>query len=214
MPRSSKCSLAFRLSNKNRLFNSHLSCACYIPRPSHCPSFKNLNEIWRCLISSLLSLHHSSAQISFSACSYKHPYASSKSNTLAPHAMDTLVGRGGTASTHSWPLHSTGRVVRVTPRPRFTARERTPPPLIGCVGLRSGLDTEARGKILLPLPGIEPRSPVRPVRSQTLHCLSYPCFLIKTVTEFKITSYIAIRALKFHFTNLYEDYTFVRYYAA
>jgi hypothetical protein len=29
--------------------------------------------------------------------------------------------------------------------------------------------TEARGKILSPLPGIEPRSPGRPARSQTLY---------------------------------------------
>jgi hypothetical protein len=41
------------------------------------------------------------------------------------------------------------------------------------VGPRAGLDTEARGKILSPLPGIEPRSPDRPARSQTLYCLSY-----------------------------------------
>jgi hypothetical protein len=32
-----------------------------------------------------------------------------------------------------------------------------------------GLDTDATGKILLRLPGIEPRSPGRPVRSQTLY---------------------------------------------
>jgi hypothetical protein len=42
------------------------------------------------------------------------------------------------------------------------------------VGPRAGLDTEARRKILWPLPGIEPPSPGRPARSQTLHCLSYP----------------------------------------
>jgi hypothetical protein len=36
-------------------------------------------------------------------------------------------------------------------------------------GLLNRSVTEARGKILLPLPGIEPRSPCRPVRSQTLH---------------------------------------------
>jgi hypothetical protein len=42
------------------------------------------------------------------------------------------------------------------------------------VGPRAGVDTEVRGKILLFLPGIEPRSPGRPVRSQTLYCLSYP----------------------------------------
>jgi hypothetical protein len=37
------------------------------------------------------------------------------------------------------------------------------------VGPTAGLDTQARGKILLPLAGIEPRSPGRPVRSQTLY---------------------------------------------
>jgi hypothetical protein len=44
----------------------------------------------------------------------------------------------------------------------------------GWVGPRARLDTEARGKILSPLPGIERRSPVRPARNQTLHWLSYP----------------------------------------
>jgi hypothetical protein len=34
--------------------------------------------------------------------------------------------------------------------------------------------TQTRGKILSPLPGIEPRSPDRPARSQTLYWLSYP----------------------------------------
>jgi hypothetical protein len=44
----------------------------------------------------------------------------------------------------------------------------------GWVGPRAGLDTEVRGKILSPLPGIEPRSFGRSVRSQTLYWLSYP----------------------------------------
>jgi hypothetical protein len=44
----------------------------------------------------------------------------------------------------------------------------------GWVGLRAGLDTGARGNILSPLPGIEPRSPGRPARSQALYWLSYP----------------------------------------
>jgi hypothetical protein len=39
---------------------------------------------------------------------------------------------------------------------------------------RAGLDTEVRGKIISPLPGIEPGSPGRPARSQTLYWLSYP----------------------------------------
>jgi hypothetical protein len=42
------------------------------------------------------------------------------------------------------------------------------------VGPRAGVDTEARGKILSPMPGIEPRSPGRPARSQTLYRLIYP----------------------------------------
>jgi hypothetical protein len=37
----------------------------------------------------------------------------------------------------------------------------------GWVGPRASLDTEARGKILSPLPGIEPQSPLDPSRSQT-----------------------------------------------
>jgi hypothetical protein len=53
----------------------------------------------------------------------------------------------------------------------FTPGERTPG--THCtgdwVGPRAGLDTEDRGKILSPLPGIEPRSPGRPARSQTLY---------------------------------------------
>jgi hypothetical protein len=39
----------------------------------------------------------------------------------------------------------------------------------GWVGPRAGLDTEARGKILSPLPGIEPRLPGHSGRSQTLY---------------------------------------------
>jgi hypothetical protein len=46
----------------------------------------------------------------------------------------------------------------------------------GWVGPRAGLDTEDRGKARLPLPGIKPRSPGRPVRSQTLYWLSYSCY--------------------------------------
>jgi hypothetical protein len=42
------------------------------------------------------------------------------------------------------------------------------------MGPRAGLDTEAREKILSPLPGIECGSPGRPARSQTLYWLSYP----------------------------------------
>jgi hypothetical protein len=60
------------------------------------------------------------------------------------------------------------------------------------VGPRAGLDTEVRRKILLPLPGIEPRSSGRPVRRQTLYWLSYPgsvksyyCDIIHTAASVK-----------------------------
>jgi hypothetical protein len=35
--------------------------------------------------------------------------------------------------------------------------------------MKAVLDTETRGKILLPVPGIEPRSPGRSVRTQKLY---------------------------------------------
>jgi hypothetical protein len=41
----------------------------------------------------------------------------------------------------------------------------------GWVGPTAGMDTEARGKILSPLPGTEPRLPCRPARSQTLYVI-------------------------------------------
>jgi hypothetical protein len=44
----------------------------------------------------------------------------------------------------------------------------------GWVSLRAGLDTQARGKTRLSPPGIEPRLPDSPARSQTLYRLSYP----------------------------------------
>jgi hypothetical protein len=57
-------------------------------------------------------------------------------------------------------------------------RERTPGAHLtgGWVGLRAGLDTEARGKILCPCWGSKPS---RPVRSQTLYRLSYPSSCMK-----------------------------------
>jgi hypothetical protein len=42
---------------------------------------------------------------------------------------------------------------------------------------------ETRGKILSPLPGIEPRSPGRLARSQTLYWLSYPAHPFKVLVS-------------------------------
>jgi hypothetical protein len=60
---------------------------------------------------------------------------------------------------------------RATPRPGFPPGEMTPPPvpIVQEAGWApAGLDTEARGKILSPLPWIEPRLSSRPARNQTL----------------------------------------------
>jgi hypothetical protein len=72
-------------------------------------------------------------------------------------------------------------VVSVTSQPRFSPRERIPVTHYtdGWVVSRVSLDTEAGGKILSPLPEIEPRSPSRPARSQKLYWLSYPVHSIK-----------------------------------
>jgi hypothetical protein len=70
----------------------------------------------------------------------------------------------------------------------------------GWVGPRAGLDTENRGKILSPLPGIEPRSPGRPAHSQLLYWLSYPGSLSMTVCP-------KLCPCKTQPTHLYSDWT-------
>jgi len=62
-------------------------------------------------------------------------------------------------------------VVSITPWPHFSPGERTPGTHCtgGWVGPRAGLDTEARGEILLPLLGIKPQLPGRPAYSQILY---------------------------------------------
>jgi hypothetical protein len=72
------------------------------------------------------------------------------------------------------------------------------------VGPRAGLDTEVRGKILLPLPGIEPRSPSRPVRSQTLYCATR---LTCECTLFLITLQPSVRYQKMSLVMACVDVT-------
>jgi hypothetical protein len=43
--------------------------------------------------------------------------------------------------------------------------------------------TQTRGKILSPLPVIEPGSPGRPTPSQTLYCPSYPAHALSSLYE-------------------------------
>jgi hypothetical protein len=75
--------------------------------------------------------------------------------------------RGGIASTRSLPRHYMGRVVKITPWPRFIARERNPGThgIGGWVGFRPLLDTEAREKFLCLCRELNTG---RPICSQTL----------------------------------------------
>jgi hypothetical protein len=59
----------------------------------------------------------------------------------------------------------------------------------GWVGPRAGLDTQPRGKILSPLPGIEPRLPCCSARSHTLYWLSYPTHIM-TMDNIKIITFM------------------------
>jgi hypothetical protein len=87
----------------------------------------------------------------------------------------------------------------------------------GWMSPRASLGTEVRGKILLLLPGIEPRLSSRPVFSQALHWQSYPgsltCFadesLSKTSHKLRRSFYIFAWAtaccpnsLRVHFCQL------------
>jgi hypothetical protein len=67
---------------------------------------------------------------------------------------------------------------RALPRGKYPCTHRTG----GWVGPTAGMVTEARGKILSPLPGIEPR----PVRSQTLYWLSYPAHTVVGSSDIKV----------------------------
>jgi hypothetical protein len=70
-----------------------------------------------------------------------------------------------------------GWVVDVTPRPSFYPREWTTGTnwIEGRVGLRAGMDKQARGNFLCPYRGPNPGGPV--CSSQALYWLSYPSSL-------------------------------------
>jgi hypothetical protein len=99
------------------------------------------------------------------------------------HAMKTLGGRGGIAPTHSWRQCYVPAVLYHRGKdPRYPLYRR-----MGGPQSRFG-HTQARGKILSPLPGIEPRSPGRPAHSQTLHWLELPGSLMGTFLGWHIIS--------------------------
>jgi hypothetical protein len=97
-----------------------------------------------------------------------------KSKAVPLHAMEALGDRGGIALTHFRPRHYMGvSSQRHAPAALYPRGKDSRYPLdrrLGGTQSRSG----HRGyrKNPLPPPGIEPRRPGRPARSQTLYCLS------------------------------------------
>jgi hypothetical protein len=84
--------------------------------------------------------------------------------------MEALGGRGGIAPTHSRPQHYMGVSGQRYARPGFTPRKGPSVPIEQEAGWApEPVWTQRLEGNPFPLPGIEPRSPGRPVRSQTLY---------------------------------------------
>jgi hypothetical protein len=81
--------------------------------------------------------------------------------------MQASRGRKDIASTHSSPWHQMGWLFSVMPQPCFTPSTHW---IGGWVGLRAGLDTEARRKTLC---SCRESNPGHPVCTQTLYWLRY-----------------------------------------
>jgi hypothetical protein len=87
--------------------------------------------------------------------------------------MKASRGRGSIPPNHSWPCHYMGMSGQCHALVTLYPWKNTPSTnwIGGWVGLRAGLDTEARGKVLCLCQG---SNPGHPVCSQTLYSLSYP----------------------------------------
>jgi hypothetical protein len=144
---------------------------------------------------------------------YRHKYHM-KLKAVPLHDTKVLGRRGGIAPINDYLGTRWVWVVSVTPRPRFRPGERTPGTHCtgGWVGPRTGLDTEARGKILSHLPGIEPRSTGRRARNHTLYWLSYPAhskvwggtgtYLEQRLEMYFSSKYEKLKMNEWHFLNL------------
>jgi hypothetical protein len=102
-----------------------------------------------------------------------------KAKAVPLHATEALGGDEYSSYSFStsalgggeWSASRLSRALAPGKYPRYTLYRR-----LG--GPRAGLDTEATGNIFSPLPGIEPRSPSRQARNQTLYWLSYPAHMM------------------------------------
>jgi hypothetical protein len=159
--------------------DSHLECNVWFPRHPRRGAYgqNNWSNIvgllpwpWQCLpwwVSSV-SHRHCETDIVLETVLLVSVYwlLLIKENGVPLHAMKALGGKevynsySFSTSTLGWGEWSVSR-----PRDRMPGTCCTG----GWVGPRASLDTEARGKILSPLPGFEPRSPGRPAHSQTLY---------------------------------------------
>jgi hypothetical protein len=117
----------------------------------------------------------------------------SKSKAVPLHAMETLGGRGGIAPILSRPRHYMGVSGQNHVPTALYPHERTPSTHCtgGWVGLRAGLDTEVRGKILCPYRGSNPVRPV--VQSVVRHYTDRATRLLRlmiTMIKFPHTQFV------------------------
>jgi hypothetical protein len=124
------------------------------------------------------------------------PFISLKAKAVPVHATKALGGGGG-CSSYSFLTSALDGGEWSTSRPGCALASGGKGPLPGThctgvwVGPRAGLDTEARGKMLSPLPGIEPRSPSHLARSQTQYWLSCPTH-IKEISWAQLKMFILL----------------------
>jgi hypothetical protein len=112
-------------------------------------------------------------------------YGALKAKAVPLHAMKTLGGRGRTAYLFSTSTLDGGELSASRPGRALLPGKEPPVPFVQEAGWAPEpvSDIEATGKILSPLPGIEPRSPGRPARSQTLYWLSHPAHKYGALVE-------------------------------
>jgi hypothetical protein len=129
----------------------------------------------------VIGKHRIYTQSQFTNVFFVHSYFRAvfflKVKAVPQHTNGGAGGRVCIAPTHSRLLGTKWRwVVSFTPRPLFIPGERSPGTHCagGWVGPQPVWTQRLEEKIMLLLPEIEPRSPCRPVRSQTLYWLSYP----------------------------------------
>jgi hypothetical protein len=135
--------------------------------PANCYPFKTCQrwtghrDTLTCM-SLAIKHQHKRPEILYNVSSDLHGVTNTKAVPL--HAMKALGGRGNIA-----PIHSPSGQRHAPAALYSQGKDPSTYCTGGWVDHRARLDTQARGKIISPLPWIEPSSPGRSARNQTLY---------------------------------------------